>query len=232
MAIRLDKYLADMSIGTRSEVKKLISKGHVKIDGVVVKKSDMKVDENTIVYLDDEPISYVSFEYYLLNKPQGYVTATEDSCWPVVMDLVNTIRKDVSPVGRLDKDTEGCLLLTNDGQLAHILISPRAHVEKVYYAEVDKPLPADAKERFAQPMEFKEFISLPAQYERITDTSAYLTVHEGKFHQVKRMFEKIGCTVTFLKRVKFGPLDLTDLPTGEYRELTEEEIEQLKQFTE
>lgn len=232
MAIRLDKYLADMSIGTRSEVKKLVAKGHVKIDGQVVKKSDIKIDENTIVYVDDQPISYVSYEYYLLNKPQGYVTATEDKACPVVMDLVNPIRKDLAPVGRLDKDTEGCLLITNDGMMAHILISPKAHVEKVYYAEVDKPLPIDAEERFAQPMVFKEFTSLPAKYERISDTSAYLTVHEGKFHQVKRMFEKVGCTVTFLKRVKFGPLDLTDLPVGEYRELTEQEIEILKSFTE
>lgn len=232
MAIRLDKFLADMSVGTRSEVRKYITKGRVKIAGVIVKKADLKIDEQTIVYLDDEPIQYVIHEYYLLNKPQGYVTATVDQRWPVVMDLIHPIRKDVTPVGRLDKDTEGCLLFTNDGALAHLLLSPKAHVQKVYYAKLEQPLPVDAKERFAQPMEFKEFISQPADFQQVDDHSGYLTIAEGKFHQVKRMFERIGCTVTYLQRVRFGPLDLTDLPLGEYRALTKDEIEKLKAETE
>lgn len=227
MAMRLDKFLADMQLGTRSEVKKLIQKGHVTIEGLVIKKADYKVNEDTIVYVDGMPVDYVSYEYYILNKPQGYICATEDANHPVIMELVPTIRKDLSPVGRLDKDTEGLIIITNDGELNHRLLSPKSHVDKTYYVEVDTVIPDNAKEIFSKPMEFEEFTSLPASYEKISDTSAYLTIHEGKYHQVKRMFEKIGCTVTFLKRIQFGPLTLDGLETGDYRELTQEELEAL-----
>ncbi len=227
MAMRLDKFLADMQLGTRSEVKKLIQKGHVVIGNQIIKKADYKVNENTIVYVDDMPIDYVSYEYYILNKPAGYICATEDATHPVIMDLIPTIRKDLSPVGRLDKDTEGLIIITNDGELNHRLLSPKNHVDKTYYVEVDKDIPENAQEIFSQPMEFEEFTSLPAKYENITSTSAYLTIHEGKYHQVKRMFEKIGCTVTFLKRIQFGPLTLDGLDTGSYRSLTPEELEAL-----
>ena len=226
--MRLDKFLADLKFGTRSEVKNLIKKGHVQIGDEIIKKADYKVDENTIVYVDDEPVQYVQYEYYLLNKPAGYLSATEDFYQPVVMELIDSKRKDLAPVGRLDKDTEGVLLISNDGQLTHQLLSPKNHVEKTYYAQLDVPLPLNATELFSKPMEFQDFTSSPAKLEPISETEAYLTIHEGKFHQVKRMFEKVGCTVTYLERVKFDILTLEGLERGESRPLTTSEIEQLK----
>lgn len=226
--MRLDKYLAHMGFGTRSEVKNLIKKGYVTIEGEVIKKADHKVSEDAIVYVDGQPVSYVEYEYYLLNKPSGYISATEDMRYPTVMDLVPSIRCDLAPVGRLDLDTEGLLLITNDGQLSHYLLSPKHHVPKKYYVEVNEILPDNAKEKFSKPMTFEEFTSQPALYENIDEHHAYLTIHEGKFHQVKRMFEKIGCTVTYLKRIEFGPLTLGNLEIGEYRPLTQEELNLLQ----
>ena len=226
--MRLDKYLADMSLGTRSEVKKIISKGHIKVNDKIVKQVDYKVLDSDIVYYDDKQITYVEYEYYILNKPQGYLTATEDSNDPVVMDLIKSKRKDLVPVGRLDKDTEGLLLITNDGKLNHFLLSPNNHVLKKYYVEVDKPILNNAKEIFSNPMDLGDFITKPAIYENISPTSAYLTISEGKYHQVKRMFEKIGTTVTYLKRVEFKNLKLDNLNLGEYRLLTDDELEKLK----
>lgn len=230
LAMRLDKYLSHMGYGTRKEVKEIIKKGLVVIDDQIIKKPETKVSEDTIVVVDGMPLQYVSYEYYLLNKPSGYISATQDNHYPTVMDLVFCIRSDCAPVGRLDLDTEGLLLITNDGQFAHQLLSPKHHVPKKYYVEVENILPDNAKEQFSKPMEFEDFTSSPAEYEQIDDTHAYLTIHEGKFHQVKRMFEKIGCPVTYLQRVEFAFLNLEGVPTGEYRELTQEEIEQLKTY--
>ncbi len=230
MEMRLDKFLADMQIGTRSEVKKLIQKGHVSINDQIVKKVDTKVDEETIVYVDGLRVDYVSYEYYLLNKPAGFLSATQDSHYPVVMELVPCIRKDVGIVGRLDKDTEGLLLLTNDGELNHRLLSSKNHVLKKYYVQVDTDIPDNAEDVFSKPIVFEEFTSLPAEFEYIDNRSAYLTICEGKYHQVKRMFEKIGCTVTYLKRVQFGSLTLDGLESGQYRTLTEGEIKDLYEY--
>ena len=230
MEMRLDKFLADMQIGTRSEVKKLIQKGHVSINDQIVKKVDTKVDEETIVYVDGLRVDYVSYEYYLLNKPAGFLSATQDSHYPVVMELVPCIRKDVGIVGRLDKDTEGLLLLTNDGDLNHRLLSSKNHVLKKYYVQVDTDIPDNAEDVFSKPIVFEEFTSLPAEFEYIDNRSAYLTICEGKYHQVKRMFEKIGCTVTYLKRVQFGSLTLDGLESGQYRTLTEGEIKDLYEY--
>lgn len=230
MEMRLDKFLADMQIGTRSEVKKLIQKGHVSINEQIVKKVDTKVDEETIVYVDGLRVDYVSYEYYLLNKPAGFLSATQDSHYPVVMELVPCIRKDVGIVGRLDKDTEGLLLLTNDGELNHRLLSSKNHVLKKYYVQVDTDIPDNAEDVFSKPIVFEEFTSLPAEFEYIDNRSAYLTICEGKYHQVKRMFEKIGCTVTYLKRVQFGSLTLDGLESGQYRTLTEGEIKDLYEY--
>ena len=230
MRMRLDKFLADMQIGTRSEVKKLIQKGHVSINDQIVKKVDTKVDEETIVYVDGLRVDYVSYEYYLLNKPAGFLSATQDSHYPVVMELVPCIRKDVGIVGRLDKDTEGLLLLTNDGELNHRLLSSKNHVLKKYYVQVDTDIPDNAEDVFSKPIVFEEFTSLPAEFEYIDNRSAYLTICEGKYHQVKRMFEKIGCTVTYLKRVQFGSLTLDGLESGQYRTLTEGEIKDLYEY--
>ena len=230
MEMRLDKFLADMQIGTRSEVKKLIQKGHVSINDQIVKKVDTKVDEETIVYVDGLRVDYVSYEYYLLNKPAGFLSATQDSHYPVVMELVPCIRQDVGIVGRLDKDTEGLLLLTNDGELNHRLLSSKNHVLKKYYVQVDTDIPDNAEDVFSKPIVFEEFTSLPAEFEYIDNRSAYLTICEGKYHQVKRMFEKIGCTVTYLKRVQFGSLTLDGLESGQYRTLTEGEIKDLYEY--
>lgn len=228
--MRLDKYLAHMGYGTRKEVKEIIKKGLVVIDEQVIKSPNQKVDEDTIVIVDGMPLQYVEYEYYLLNKPSGYLSATEDAHYPTVMDLVFCIRKDCAPVGRLDLDTEGLLLITNDGQLAHQLLSPKHHVPKKYYVEVENKLPENAKELFSQPMVFEDFTSSPAEYEAIDENHATLIIHEGKYHQVKRMFEKIGNPVKYLKRIEFGFLNLDGVPIGEYRELSIDEIKQLKQY--
>ena len=227
--MRIDKFLADMGFGTRNEVKKMLRNGYVEMDGIPIKKADTKVDIDTIVYVDGQPVQYIENEYYLLYKPSGYICAREDGRYPTVMELIQSYKNDLSHVGRLDLDTEGVLLITNDGDLNHKLVSPKNHVEKKYYGEVDKALPDDAKELFSQPMEFEDFISKPAQYEQIDETSAYLTITEGKFHQVKRMFEKIGCTVTYLRRDAFDFLTLDGLNPGEYRALNEEELKRLKE---
>ncbi|MDB7980748.1 MULTISPECIES: pseudouridine synthase [Faecalicoccus] len=228
MAVRLDKFLSHMGYGTRNEVKNIIKNGWVTIDGETIKKADFQVKEDQTVYVDDVPVSYVRYEYYILNKPAGYVSATEDNLYPTVMELIPSIRNDLYPVGRLDLDTEGLLLVCNDGQLTHELLSPKKHVLKKYYVEFEGSLPENAIDIFAQPMDLDDFVTKPAQLEVLDQDKAYLTISEGKFHQVKRMFQKVGCEVTYLQRVCFGPLELKDLEIGRARALTPEEIELLK----
>lgn len=228
LAMRLDKYLAHMGFGTRNQVKTLIKNGWVRIDDTTVKKADIQVKENQKVYVDDELVEYIEYEYYMLNKPAGYVSACEDNIHPTVMELVQSQRTDLYPVGRLDIDTEGLLLITNDGQFTHNLLSPKKHVDKKYYVEFSGVLPSDACDIFNQPMEFEDFTSQPAKLEILAEDKAYLTIHEGKFHQVKRMFQKVGCEVTYLKRVEFGPLTLGSLEIGKARPLTDKEIEMLQ----
>ena len=232
--IRLDKFLADMGVGTRAEVKKYIRQGKVKVDGVVVKSPDDKVNtENQEVSYLDQPVGYQSFEYYMLNKPAGVISATTDTKDKTVIDLItDKKRKDLFPVGRLDKDTEGLLLITNDGELAHRLLSPKKHVDKVYYAKVKGVVTeADIKA-------FSEGVSLgqgemakPAVLEIIASdeiSEIKLTIQEGKFHQVKRMFLSVGKEVIYLKRLSMGTLVLDEnLPLGGYRPLKAEELEQL-----
>lgn len=232
--MRLDKYLADMGIGTRTEIKKYVRQGKVKVDGVVVKSPEIKVnpDVQTVSYLD-QSVSYEKFEYYMLNKPAGVVSATTDEKDKTVIDLITVKkRKDLFPVGRLDKDTEGLLLITNDGELAHRLLAPKKHVDKVYYAKVKgKVTEEDVKA-------FKEGVSLgqgemarPAALEILVSdeiSEIRLTIQEGKFHQVKRMFISVGKEVVYLKRLSMGSLVLDEkLPLGAYRPLTNKELEQL-----
>lgn len=228
LAVRLDKFLSHMGYGTRNEVKNIIKNGWVTIEGKTIKKADFQVKEDQTVYVDDVPVSYVRYEYYILNKPAGYVSATEDTLHPTVMELIPSIRNDLYPVGRLDLDTEGLLLVCNDGQLTHELLSPKKHVLKKYYVEFEGTLPENAVEIFAQPMDLDDFITKPAKLEVLDQDKAYLTISEGKFHQVKRMFQKVGCEVSYLKRVSFGPLELKDLEIGQARALTSKEIELLK----
>ena len=226
--MRLDKYLADMSLGTRSEVKELIREGKITVNGKTVKDASLQIRESDAVACEGQEVSYVEYEYYLLNKPQGYICALEDRRHPVIMELIRSRRKDLVPVGRLDLDTEGAILLTNDGQLNHFLLSPKNHVPKTYYAETDKSIPEEAVGLFEKGLDLGDFTSAPAQLKILGERKAELTIHEGKFHQVKRMFEKVGCTVTCLQRLRFGELTLEGLQTGEYRSLTEEEITALK----
>ena len=226
--MRLDKYLADMKIGTRSQVKEIVKKGRIKVNNEVIKNSDYKIKESDNVYIDGNKVEYLEYEYIILNKPKGYLSATDDKYDKTIMELINSKRKGLSPVGRLDKDTEGLILITNDGKLNHDLLDPKKHVDKKYYVEVDTVLNKDAKEIFSKPMDLGDFIAKPAIYEQIDDYHAYLTISEGKFHQVKRMFEKIGGKVIYLKRISFKNLNLNNLQLGEYRHLTKEELEELR----
>lgn len=231
--IRLDKYLADMGKGTRTQVKEMIRKGRVTVDGETVKSADRKIKPDIgQVCLDGIPVNYVSVEYYMLYKPAGVVSAVTDRHYRTVVDLIEEKnRKDLFPVGRLDIDTEGLLLITNDGELAHELLSPKKHVDKVYYAELDGPVPSDAAARFSEGIELEDGTkTLPADLELLSPQTVYLTIREGKFHQVKRMFEALGLHVTYLKRRSMGSLVLDEtLPKGGYRPLTAEEIRLLKE---
>lgn len=236
--IRLDKFLSEMSGWTRSEVKKIVRTGSVTVDGNEVKKPETKIDEKlSIVSVDGRQIKYNKYEYYMLNKPKGFVSATTDREHKTVVDIISSSeKKDLFPVGRLDIDTEGLLLITNDGELAHRLLTPKNHVEKTYYVEVSGILDdvdVDAVEKGLDIGEEKN--TIPAKMEILkTDiqnniSSCYLTIHEGKFHQVKRMMKKLGKTVTYLKRVSMGSLILdSKLKKGNYRKLTEQEIIELK----
>ena len=224
--MRLDKYLSDMTDYSRNDIKKLVKDKRVTVNGITVNKSDLKVSEADVISIDDEPVEYETFEYYMLNKPAGYLCTLDYS--PNVLELIDSNRKGLSPVGRLDKDTEGLILITNDGQLNHRLLAPKHHVDKPYYVETDSEIKPEAVEIMSKPMQFEDFISEPAKLEILDKRQAYLTIHEGKFHQVKRMFAKIGCNVTYLKRISFGPLKLGDLEIGQYRKLTKEEAASLE----
>lgn len=237
-AIRLDKFLADMGRGTRSQMKDAIRKGRVTVNEATVKSPEIKVTPGTDrVAVDHEPVGYVFFEYYLLHKPAGVVSATEDSRYRTVIDLIETKnRKDLFPVGRLDLDTEGLLLITNDGELSHRLLSPKKHVDKVYFARCEGTVPKEAEEAFAKGLLLPDgFRCLPASLEILkqpadgeTVSEVRLTIKEGKFHQVKRMMESVGCPVIYLKRLSMGPLKLDEtLLPGQYRKLTEEELKSL-----
>ena len=233
MKLRLDKYLADMSIGTRSEVKKLISKGLVTVNGVTVKKPEVKIDtDNDEVICQEINVSYAEYEYFMLNKPQGVISATEDPNQSTVLDLIDSKRKDLFPVGRLDKDTEGLLLITNDGQLAHRLLAPGKHVDKVYYAKIDGVVTEDDVIAFKEGLDIgDDKKTLPGFLKILSSgdmSEIELTIHEGRFHQVKRMFHAVGKEVVFLKRLSMGNLSLDPgLKPGEYKELKKDEIDRL-----
>ena len=244
--IRLDKYLTEMNKGSRSQIKEAAKKGRIQVNGQTEKKTDRKIDPQADqVLLDGKPVAYHAYEYYMLNKPQGVVSATEDRIHKTVIDLLGgEIRRDLFPVGRLDIDTEGLLLLTNDGELAHQLLSPKKHVDKQYYARVAGTLPPDSKEQSAAGMTLSDGTQvMPGELSILTpvcecgevssETEILLTIREGKFHQVKRMFEALGCQVVFLKRLSMGSLRLDEsLRPGEFRKLTEEELEGLKEGSE
>lgn len=241
--MRLDKLLAHSGYGTRSEIKLLVKRGGVLVNGQKAKDSGQQINpERDEVLVDGEKALYREFVYLMLHKPPGYVSATEDNRDPTVLDLIGGEygHFDLFPVGRLDKDTEGLLLLTNDGKLAHELLSPKKHVPKTYFARVSGgPVGGEDAAAFREGVRLDDgYVTLPAELKVLdpggaaggTEAEIELTIMEGKFHQVKRMFEAVGKKVVYLKRVTMGSLELDPaLKLGAYRELTEEELHSLRQ---
>ncbi len=234
--MRLDKFLCETGFGTRSQVKEMLKKGQVTVNGVAAKKPEQKIDEHKDqITCQGKTASYEKYVYYMLYKPAGVVSATEDKREKTVLDLLKSEdrRDGIFPVGRLDKDTEGFLLLTDDGDLAHRLLSPRKHVDKTYYAKIAGSVTEAHIERFREGLDIgDEKKTLPAMLEILaskTETSEIrITIHEGRFHQVKRMFEAVGCKVTYLKRLSMGAVALDEtLAPGDYRPLNEKERELL-----
>lgn len=230
--MRLDKFLCACGFGTRTEVKKLCKQGIVTVDGETVRDQAMQIkpDEHTVA-VNGEEIRYRQYVYILLNKPEGVISATGDRWHDTVLDLLEGAysEHDLFPVGRLDRDTTGLLLLTDDGPLAHELLSPKKHVTKVYEAVLDKPVDDADIAAFAGSITLEDFTTKPAELKKLDGNRAEVTLTEGKFHQVKRMFESRGKTVLKLHRRAMGPLTLDeDLQLGDWRELTEEEEEALK----
>ena len=232
---RLDKIIASTGKFSRREVKALVRQGLVLVDGRLAASAEEKADpETTEIMVNGELLTYRQYTWVMLNKPAGYLSATEDGRGKTVLDLLpeELQRQNLFPVGRLDKDTEGLLLLTNEGGLAHDLLSPRHHVDKVYYVRTAGTLTEEDCRAFAEGMALSDFRCLPAELEILsagTESEALVTLREGKFHQVKRMLAQRGKPVLYLKRVKMGNLTLDPaLARGEYRYLTEEELQALR----
>jgi 16S rRNA pseudouridine516 synthase len=240
MKLRIDKLLGNLGYGTRSQLKKEIKAGCLTVNAQIVKDSSIIVDTDfdKIIY-HGETIKYIQYIYLMMNKPQGVISATEDyHCSKTVIDLLDDFDKNFEPfpVGRLDKDTEGLLILTNNGKLAHNMLSPRKHVDKVYFAYVEGKLTDSDIKSFAQGVTFLDdgYKTMPAKLEIIKSndiSECRITIKEGKFHQIKRMFEAVGKRVIYLKRLSMGPISLDDnLESGEYRELNDEEIKLLEEY--
>jgi len=228
--MRLDKFLAECGFGTRKEVKQIVRKEVVLVNGQQCKKEDVKIDElNDVVVVNGETVRYQKYHYFVMNKPQGVISATEDMSMATVLDLINEPVRDLFPVGRLDKDTEGLLLITNDGLLAHELLSPKKHVEKCYYLKITNPLNDEHIQRIEEGIEIDQGERCkPARVQKIDETSLKLWITEGKFHQIKRMMIACCSEVIYLQRLSMGPLQLDpSLNLGEYRACTEKEIEDL-----
>ena len=233
--MRLDKFLTELGVGTRSEVKKLLKTGQVTVNGIPVKKPEEKIDEaKDVIAYQGKVLAYEQFEYYMFHKPAGCVTAVSDAQHKTVMDYMKDLtRKDLNPVGRLDIDTEGLLLITNDGMLSHELLSPAKHVPKTYFAKVEGVVTEEDVNLFAEGVDIGEKKpTKPAELKILmsdTVSEIELTISEGKFHQVKRMFEAVDKKVVYLKRISMGSLVLDEnLNPGEYRALTEDEVEGLR----
>lgn len=225
--MRLDRFLVECGIGSRKEVKKLISENLIKVNGSYNISAKDNINEySDIVEFNGERLEYKEFRYYIMNKKAGYITATEDTREATVMDLLPewVIKKDLAPVGRLDKDTEGLLLFTNDGKLNHRLLSPKNHVEKTYYVEIENSLSQEDILKLEEGVDIGNYITLPAKIEKISDTKIYLTIKEGKFHQVKRMLEAVDNKVCYLQRISFAKLKLNGLALGEVKEIDLEDI--------
>ncbi|MCI6746346.1 MAG: rRNA pseudouridine synthase [Anaerolactibacter massiliensis] len=228
--MRLDKVLADLGIGTRKELKQLIRSGRVNVNGETVSDPGMHVDpEQDELFLDGQQLAYEKYVYFMLNKPQGIVSATRDAS-ETVLDLLDEPYKDLFPCGRLDKDTEGLLLITNDGPLAHQLLSPKHHIEKEYLVTIRHPLSDQDIRRIEDGMTLQSGeVFQPAHVIPVSDTQIRLILKEGKYHEIKRMLLAVGNEVTALKRLRMKNLVLDEtLGPGEYRRLTEEELQSLR----
>ncbi|MBK3332008.1 rRNA pseudouridine synthase [Persephonella atlantica] len=236
--LRLDRYLSNAGIGSRKEVKLLIKGGRVTVNGVTIRDPSFQINlENDTVCIDGNPVILKKNHYFMFNKPSGYVTAKEDRYLPTVMEFFSSLPfyKKLFPVGRLDIDTEGLLIVTDDGTLAHRISHPKWEVEKEYYAVVKGNIRNTDYSRYEKEgIKLKDYKAKPFKIKLISasdeKSEITITVKEGKYHIVKRIMEKLGHPVLYLKRIRIGPIKLDEkLPTGEFREFTEEEIRQLKQ---
>lgn len=230
--MRLDKYLVEMEVGSRSQVKESIKKGLVSVNGIKASRPETKIDESKdIISYQGKALSYTKNEYYMLHKPAGVVSATTDNFDTTVLDLLKDAKgKNLFPVGRLDKDTEGLLLITNDGGLSHDLLSPKKHVDKEYFVELRYPVTKQEISLLEKGVDIgDEKKTLPATVMLIDKTHVSIVIQEGRFHQIKRMFQAVSNEVCYLKRMRMGSLRLDEsLQPGEYRSLTETEINFLK----
>ena len=235
--LRIDKVLSNIGCGSRAEIKKYFKQSLIKVNGKVVSNPGLQVDpENDEIIFDGEVVKYREFVYIMLNKPDGYISATYDKFDPIVLDLIDSsyLVFEPFPVGRLDKDTEGLLVLTNDGQLAHRVLSPKKHVPKTYYAKIQGVVTEEDIVAFEKGVILDDgYETMPSQLKILKSddiSEIELTIHEGKFHQVKRMFESVDKKVIYLKRLSMGKLQLDEtLALGEYRELTEEEVKLIEE---
>ena len=230
-SIRLDKYLSDMGVGSRRDVKSILKAGRVKVNGVTATSPETKIDtESDEVELDSKRIGYEEYRYYMLNKPAGVISATKDKLSDTVIEILKAENtKDLFPVGRLDKDSEGLLIISNDGKFAHNVLSPSKHVDKTYYVRLDKKPNDDEVSKIENGIDIgDDKPCLPSKVKVISDDEAYITISEGRFHQVKRMFSAVGINVTYLKRISMGGLKLDEsLAPGEYKKLSKEEINEV-----
>ena len=235
--MRIDKLLSNVGCGSRAELKKYCKQGIIKVNGNIVSNPGIQVDpDKDEVIFDGELVNYREFVYIMLNKPDGYISATYDKHDPIVLDLIDAsyMAFEPFPVGRLDKDTEGLLVLTNDGQLAHRVLSPKKHVPKTYYAKIEGVVTEEDILAFEKGVTLDDgYETMPSQLKILKSdniSEIELIIHEGKFHQVKRMFESVDKKVVYLKRLSMGQLKLDDtLALGEYRELTEKEIKLMEE---
>ena len=229
--MRLDKFLANMGVGTRSEVKQLLKKGAVKVNQNIVKLPKLHVNPNSDeIMVNDEVVSYIDKVYIMLNKPKGYISATEDELHPTIIDLIpEYAHLNIFPVGRLDKDTEGLLLVTNDGQFNHEVMNPNKHVSKTYEVYSKHPITQFDIDEFKSGIELSDGKLKPAILKKVDDYVSHVTIYEGKYHQVKRMFHSIENEVLELKRIKIAQLELDhNLDLGSYRLLTQIDFDNLK----
>lgn len=229
--MRLDKFLGNMGVGTRSEVKQLLKKGAVKVNQNIVKLPKLHVNPNSDeIMVNDEVVSYIDKVYIMLNKPKGYISATEDELHPTIIDLIpEYAHLNIFPVGRLDKDTEGLLLVTNDGQFNHEVMNPNKHVSKTYEVYSKHPITQFDIDKFKSGIELSDGKLKPAILKKVDDYVSHVTIYEGKYHQVKRMFHSIENEVLELKRIKIAQLELDhNLDLGSYRLLTQLDFDNLK----